>query len=84
MDRDLKFSSVEFEESFDTINDWARSIVAKKRRSPKNETYLSLRSKLRFVVYGDDVPPENEWLTVDKVLNRINRAWAEVIFVSVC
>jgi hypothetical protein len=57
--------------------------VAKKRGSPKNETYLSLRSKLRFIEDGYDVPPEDEWLTIDKVLNRINREWAEVIFASV-
>lgn len=82
--QDLKFSSsVECKASFGTINDWARSIVAKKRGSPKNETYLSLRSKLRFIEDGYDVPPEDEWLTIDKVLNRINREWAEVIFASV-
>jgi len=67
---------------FRTIHDWARSLVAAKRGLAKKQVHLSLRSMLRFVPYDEDdrLPDESDWLTVDNVLSRIDRTWAEVIF----
>jgi hypothetical protein len=83
MNRDLNFATEDIDASYSTVYEWARCTVAKKKKIPKNQSYLSLRSMLRFVPCEDDdgaIPPESAFPTVKSVLARINHAWAEVIF----
>ena len=83
MNRDLNFATEDIDASYSTVYEWARCTVAKKKKIPKNQSYLSLRSMLRFVPCEDDdgaILPEKAFPTVKSVLARINHAWAEVIF----